>query len=197
MQKTTALRPAIAMIELIFAIVVIGITLLSIPPLLSSATKSSIVSFQQESIAIAASHTNALMTYAWDEQNTDSKVSHLSSILNTTNGTALLSVVGRPLLTFSAARVREFEITPVFGSLNLGMLNDGNITVNDFDDDVDDFTGREINMTIIGDATVQNDVNEGEYIDTNISLMTTVTYGNDTASYAYRRVSLNFQIHLP
>lgn len=182
MSLSTAMRPAIAMIELIFAIVVMGITLLSIPMLLSTATKSSMVSFQQEAIAMAATHTNALLTYAWDEQNTDSKILYTSTILDTSNGALLLSSAGRPALTYAAQRVRLFDPATVFAS-PVGNIGDGNASVPDFDDDVDDFTGREMNLTLIGDVASQNEVNEGEYIDQDVRLNTTVTYGNDTASY--------------
>ena len=68
--------------------------------------------------------------------------------------------------------------------MTVGTVNDGNVTVPDYDDDVDDFTGRDMNLTLVGDIVDQNNVNEGEYIDKNISIDTNVAYGNDAASYA-------------
>jgi len=50
-QVLTYHRKAIAMIELIFAIVVMGIVMLSAPMLVNKATQSSYVALQQESIA--------------------------------------------------------------------------------------------------------------------------------------------------
>jgi hypothetical protein len=64
------LRPAIAMIELIFAIVVMGLALMSVPMLISTATKSGYVAIQQEAVAEAASNMNIIMGYHWDEQDT-------------------------------------------------------------------------------------------------------------------------------
>jgi len=53
-------RKAIAMIELIFAIVVIGIALLSVPNLIYTATESGYTSLQQEAIASASSKPSLL-----------------------------------------------------------------------------------------------------------------------------------------
>lgn len=77
-------RPAIAMIELIFAIVVIGITLLSIPLMVNQASESSYTTLQQEAIAAAASDISLIMTREWDEANTNDTLD--STILTTASG---------------------------------------------------------------------------------------------------------------
>lgn len=77
-------RKAIAMIELIFAIVVIGISLLSIPNLIYTATESGYTSMQQEAIAAAASDMSLILTKRWDEANTDPR---LPAIILTTDST--------------------------------------------------------------------------------------------------------------
>ncbi len=86
------LRPAIAMVELIFAIVIIGIALLSAPMLISTAAKSGYVAMQQEGINEAATKVNMIMGYHWDENNVDE--SFLAPILNTNNGDSSLDEVG-------------------------------------------------------------------------------------------------------
>ena len=68
--KRKYLRDAIAMIELIFAIVVMGIVMMSAPMLISTATKSGYVAIQQEAINEAASQVNIILGYPWDESNT-------------------------------------------------------------------------------------------------------------------------------
>jgi len=60
-------RKAIAMIELIFAIVIMGIVLLGIPNLVNVSTSSGFTSLQQEAIATASSQINLIMTKNWDE----------------------------------------------------------------------------------------------------------------------------------
>ena len=67
---TKHMRPAIAMIELIFAIVVMGIVMMSAPMLLNTASKSGYAAIQQEGINEAATQVNIILGYQWDENNT-------------------------------------------------------------------------------------------------------------------------------
>ncbi len=73
--KHTTMRPGIAMIELIFAIVIMAIVLMSAPMMIGTATKSSNVSLQQESIAIAAAEIGMILTHHWDEGDTNETTS--------------------------------------------------------------------------------------------------------------------------
>jgi len=171
-------RPAVAMIELIFAIVIIGISLLSIPNLLRISSDSSLVTIQQEGIAMAAAHTNALMTYAWDEQNTDSIGLYVTKKLHVgASGTVFLSQGGNPTpLTFPLARNRTFAAAGITASVIGTDVNDSNDDVDDFDD-----VNSSTKKALLAGATYNAD--EGEYIDLNVSQKTTVTYGSDTATY--------------
>ena len=65
------MRKAIAMIELIFAIVIMGIILMSAPMLISNASQSGYVAMQQEGINEAATQVNMIMGHYWDENNVD------------------------------------------------------------------------------------------------------------------------------
>lgn len=180
MHTYTHFRNGIAMIELIFAIVIIGIVMLPVPNLLNQATKSSIVTFQQESIAIAASHANALMTYAWDEQNTLSQPSYTKNILTVTNGDNELNATSRVTLGN-----RQFKAGGV-ATAHLG--RDSNLTVVDTMDDVDDFVVVPQTLSLTG----VNNANQGDYIDQNITLSTAVIYGGDSANYAPATNSITF-----
>ena len=62
-------KQGIAMIELIFALVIMGIGLMSAPMLIQQSIKSGNVALQQEAIAAAASHTSMLLSLHWDESN--------------------------------------------------------------------------------------------------------------------------------
>jgi len=166
-------RPAIAMIELIFAISVLGIALMSVPNLLSVSSKSTLVMLQQEGIAMAASHTNALMTYPWDENNTD-KYAYVTKRLNVANGDFRLNA-GATALTFPAARSRNFAA----GISASNIAAEANAT----DDDVDDFNGITTHTVLAIAGASSYATNEGEYVDVNISQNTAVSYGADTASY--------------
>jgi hypothetical protein len=194
MYRYTTLRPAIAMIELIFALVVMGIVLTSAPLLVSQASKSNTVALQQESIAIAAAHTNTLMTYAWDEQN--NRPNAITAIIDTTAGDPLLARSTAPLyrnnsLAFPLARLRRFSNTILLAS-PLGI--DSNASASSVSDDVDDFIVQVVEL--IPQSTTQNKAYEGEYIDTKIKLTTAVSYGIDTAPN-YDNVSGRFAFSNP
>jgi len=63
-------KQGIAMIELIFALVIMGIVLMSAPMLIQQSIKSGNVALQQEAIAAAAAHTSMILSLHWDESNT-------------------------------------------------------------------------------------------------------------------------------
>lgn len=180
MTMNKGFKAGIAMIELIFAIVIMGITLLSVPMLLSVTAKSNIVTFQQEAIAIAASHTSAVTTYAWDEQNTDTLALYVQNVLHA-NGTTELTEAGRETPTYPSARNRRF-VAGGFATLLIG--DDSNATVNDFIDDIDDFDGTDSNLTIPLVGGTINEISHGEYLDANITIRTEVRYGDDSATYS-------------
>lgn len=166
--NTKILRPAIAMIELIFAIVIIGIALLSAPMLISTAAKSGYVAMQQEGINEAATKVNMIMGYHWDENNANE--SFLAPILNTSNGDSGLNAsgttgrrAGTPLVsqrTFIRADGLELNATAI-GSESGDR------------DDVDDYNG---DTTLLSIETAR--VN---YVETtSININTVVTYLSDT-----------------
>ena len=174
-------RAGIAMIELIFAIVIMGIALLSIPNLLATSSKSTFGILEQEGVAMAASHTNALMTYAWDEKNTNTLGTYVNNKLHVgASGDNLLSSAGVSVTKFPASRRRTFTIAAASASAIGG---DTNATLVDTDDDVDDFNNKVTTtvQAVLGGTISSAD--QGEYIDVNISQTTNVNYASDTASY--------------
>jgi len=90
--KHKTLRPAIAMIELIFAIVIMAIVLMSAPMLIHTATESNVVAIQQEGINEGASRVFMIMGYPWDENNTQDD--YVPPILHVTDGDPALNEVG-------------------------------------------------------------------------------------------------------
>jgi len=67
-------RPAIAMVELIFSITIMGIVMLSAPLLIDRSSQSTYVALQQESIAAAATQINMIMATEWDSADTNSSL---------------------------------------------------------------------------------------------------------------------------
>ena len=153
-------RKAIAMVELIFAIVVIGIALLSVPNLIHQATESGFTTIQQESIAAAASDLSLILSREWDEADTNESLG--APILTTATITTSLNAR-------DGGRSRVYNTgvggTPLTAS---GIGPDG-----DFDD-IDDADGITGSVTLI-DGTQ-------DLIDVNIAIATDIDYISDGSS---------------
>jgi len=173
------MRPAIAMIELIFAIVVMGLTLMTAPLILEQAKKSSFVSMQQESIAAAASHISIILSRAWDQNDTNASLN--APILTVTNGDAGLAqnaISGKREGTPINSN-RTF-LTPYGGLIlaasSIGLDSDG------LYNDIDDYADHTFILKSVSSANHQ-----GDYIDTTLRIQTTVAYNIDSptgGSYA-------------
>ena len=180
------LRTAIAMIELIFAIVVMGIALLSAPMILGMSIQSANISMQQESIAATASELSLIMTHPWDEGDS-----------NNTTGFGILRVAGGdPALNFGSRDVNYSRIfnNPLIGqdqnaSATVTFGNGDNIPLND----IDDFDGVVSRVTLYSGFEISNlSNNQGEYLKgVNFTLTTAVDYINDNAAYTSNTVAFN------
>jgi len=175
------MRNGIAMIELIFAIVVMGIVMMSAPMLVSTAAQSGLVAVQQEAIAASSSEIGMILTRDWDEAGTDETTE--SPILIVSNGNSELDMVlgpdgnssgrraGTPTTSsrksFSSVSSVELDAT-LAASFTTDVDVDGN-------DDIDDFNSDTITLTGIRYA-------QGDLADTSITIDTTVSYVSDTPS---------------
>jgi hypothetical protein len=181
--KTVATRPAIAMIELIFSIMVIGIVLLSVPMLIQAAKKSSFIAIQQEAINELASHLNIVLGYHWDENCTDNRF--LDPILIVTNGNSDLNEsnasgrrIGTPLSS-KRSFVRSDGVKLFASSLG----SDGNETS---ENDLDDFSGTSYHLALQSDVSGYKRAEDYIETGTDINISTSVKYGIDnpqTGSY--------------
>jgi hypothetical protein len=177
-------RPAIAMIELIFAIVVMGIVMLSAPTLISVSAKSTTVALQQEGINEAAARINMILTFDWDDNN----IKHCygsASILGTTNGDDELNArntadtnhrIGvsadtKPVSTHTFnCGGEEYSATAI--GREAGIL-----------DDIDDFDGNSALKVISGLGA--GDGTGVDYIEQEtVRIATAVQYGKDDATYS-------------
>jgi type II secretory pathway pseudopilin PulG len=172
------------MIELIFAIVVMGIALMSAPMLITTATKSAQTAFQQESVAMTASHANALMSYAWDEQNTQSQIAgHDKEILHTDSTNTALN--DRNVSKAGKGVERDYSLNikasppATFGPHKDKELNGDLEPVKD-KDDIDDFDGTHNALLIVSGSSAST----GGYMDTSNIISTSVKYGGDNANYS-------------
>lgn len=155
-QISSKRRPAIAMLELIFAIVVIGITLLSVPLMVNQATQSTYTTLQQEAIAAAASDMNLILSREWDDANTNDSLD--STILTTAssnyNQAARTNLHSRSYFTSTGSTLSASSIGSDSGDM----------------DDIDDINDVNTTLTALGGSNL---------VDTNMTIATTVTYLND------------------
>ena len=186
-------RPAIAMIELIFAIVVMGIVMMSAPQLLSTASKSGYVAIQQEGINEAATQVNMILDYPWDENDTNAS---RNTVLVVSNGDSELDA-NKSSGAYNERRAgTPKNSTRLFygtGGVPGGRFNASVISNSDngddagedanksiHRDDIDDFNGTSVNLVLDGAVAGASD-----YIEkgNKINIARTVNYMNDTASY--------------
>jgi len=191
MLNTKIMRPAIAMLELIFAIVIMGIILMSAPQLISTASQSGFVAIQQEGINEAASQVNMIMGHHWDENDADE--SYIDPILRTAGDTDLNELVptGRRLGTpeesyrsfirSDGANNLAASATGTFGTA------DGNETT---EDDIDDFSGSVKHLVFVPETTLETNV--ADYIETaTINIARNVVYSSDSANYNQSTITFN------
>jgi hypothetical protein len=186
MENSCKTRQAIAMIELIFALVVIGLVLISAPQLIQTAAKSSYIAMQQEGISEAAAKINMIMGYHWDEKDTD-KI-FLDPILTTTSGhieldanTTTLRRNGTPLESYRAF-VRSDNTKNIPASTILGAESGDK-------DDIDDFNNETIHLLYYPGGLANAD-----YIEkgTDINITTKVEYEKDDVSSGYQQSTITY-----
>jgi len=171
------LRKAIAMIELIFAIVVMGIVMMSAPMLISTAAKGTSVALKQEGIGQALAEINIILTHPWDENNTDTTC--IPPVLNVTNGDAELNQAvvaliptGRRVGVENSSTSHTFICNSQQFNASWPLGSEGGIN-----NDIDDFLGTTLNV-IAGGAGGK------DYLDTTtVGIATNVQYIEDNATY--------------
>lgn len=174
MFKIATNRAGVAMIELIFAIVIMGIVLMSAPMLVSQAQNAGLASVQQEAIVAGASEMEMILTRQWDEQDTDESL--YSPVLVTAENIAALKEATDTDGNLTGRRVG----TPLLSSRSF-LTSDGTrlnatapsaFTTEGDSDDIDDFNNNTATLSSSGGITTQ----QGDYIDTSLSMSTTVSY---------------------
>ena len=162
-------KRGIAMVELIFALVIMGIVLLSAPTLIQQSIQSSNVALQQESIAALSSHMGILLSKYWDEGDTN------------------LSAGVAPIITLNSEVIGSpYHFNGIDANVTGRTSSVANVTVlasaigqdiGDFDD-IDDYNGIAVNLTVFNaeNTTVGT---LGDYVDVNINISTNVTFADD------------------
>jgi type II secretory pathway pseudopilin PulG len=171
-------KRGIAMIELIFALVIIGIVLMSAPMLIQQSIKSSNIALQQEAISAAAAQVSIILSMNWDENNSNLPAG-VSPILETNRTSYTFTTAPMGLIGVTSRNSKEdinstLVPTPIF---NFGKNKDANETTYTNFDDVDDYDGTKFGLMVFNNENVSSDI--GEYIDVNLSMNTQINYVDD------------------
>jgi Tfp pilus assembly protein FimT len=172
-------RAGIAMIELIFALVIMGIVLMSAPMLIQQSIKSGNVALQQEAIVAAASQTAIILSMHWDENNNSNEA-----------GTGRILDVGRQPFDFNATtEPRGVQgVTGRSGIHTSGLTTAPSATasfgipdVNETAfDDVDDYHRSTLGLVLFNDESTNASV--GDYVDVNLTMNTGINYTIDAVN---------------
>jgi len=202
MVRTIKSKKAIAMIELIFALVIMGIVLLSAPMLIQQSIKSSNIALQQEAIVAAASQTSIVLSMHWDENNSNTQPgeSPILRVNRTAPASPTMKIIANGMVVAPSRPVpytfppkgltsgvvgrntKEAGGTTLLPSTTLGPdLNQTDVNETDYTkfDDVDDYANSSFGLILFNKENTSADI--GEYVDTNISIATTVNYTQENA----------------
>jgi len=173
-------KRGIAMIELIFALVIIGIVLMSAPMLIQQSIKSSNVALQQEAISAAASQVSIVLSMNWDENNSNLPAG-VSPILETNRTSFSFTTAPLGLINVASRNSKDIndtlKPTPI---ARFGNNKDENETVYTDFDDVDDYDQSNFGLMVFNNENVSADV--GEYVDVNLTMNTQINYTDDSVT---------------
>lgn len=181
-------KKAIAMIELIFALVIMGIVLLSAPMLIQQSVRSGNVALQQEAIAAAASQTAIVLSMHWDEANSNIPAGE-SPILSSNRAPLDFNETNLPRgLVGVSGRNSENSGTILDPTLfiNFGSDETNSSDTNETDyttfDDVDDYQNSHFGLLIFNNEQTSADI--GDYVDINLTMATKINYADDSVTLA-------------
>jgi len=175
------MRKAASMLELVIAIVVMGIAVMSLPLILTQSQNANAIALQQEVILATKTKLGYILSYEWDANSYDATAG-VSRVLNTTNSASADSDFNATttrrighIQADNRRRLRDDMASPTL-SVNFNL---GNVVPLD----MDDFHNRVENTTVVAA--------DMDYIF-NLELNSTVSYINDSASYTNQDMNFTF-----
>ena len=185
------MRKGIALLELIFSIVIIAITLMSVPNLIQSTSNASKEVITQESVSNAASYANMIMSTFWDENCSDPKYENpIVDVQKEDTNLEELNVSG--VLLGRRAGSAQTTSRRFRNDLSGNRLTASTTLIQEASDgeadDIDDYNGKSVTLVYRENTTVQ----KGDYKDISIRLSSTVNYISDLANSGYNKQTVLF-----
>jgi len=164
------MRKATSLIELIIAIIVMGIAVMSLPMILTQTQNNDAIAMQQEAILSTKAKMGFITSYMWDQNSWDGNAS-ISRILDTTNSASADNAFDVNTTTdirrrgnfLADARRRLWDI----GNARRAPSTGGPVGIND----ISDFNGTNDNITL--------NANDMDYLF-GITINATVNYLRDS-----------------
>lgn len=174
------MRYAASMIELVIAIVVMGIAMMSLPLMLTQTKSNNEFAMQQEAILATRTKLGDILTYAWDEQNANqTEVSFVLDTNDTGSDTELdKNSTSRRIGHVVADKRRKGADIFFQSTVHTALGADTGETLATFND-IDDFHGTTQQLFDTGNTATTG----FDYKFTDINLSTVVLYIADNANY--------------
>lgn len=158
-------RVAIAMIELIFAIVVMGIAMLGIPMVTSQTLKGTESMLMQESISEAAANVGMIMVLPWDGTYVNGTTPTPSNVVLQTASTKFDNRQGLVAYNGRKAPIGVLATNSATSNLN----------------NISDYNGKEIKVAVATTGQ-ETEVYEGDYADKTVTMTSNVAFAPDTVT---------------
>jgi prepilin-type N-terminal cleavage/methylation domain-containing protein len=190
-------REGFSLIELVLAIIVIAISLMSIPMLIGETSKSNQYSLIQESVMAARTKLGNILTFPWDQNSTiENNSSAITAVvvvetngdvdLNRTAGT----IYRRGHVQLVDRRHYDVDSNATFKILAQPIGHEpGEVNMTD----IDDFDGSSVSVALTGGAGTEGDFDYLNSSDLNIT--TRVYFLNDTNTYQGAK-NINFSFNV-
>jgi len=167
------MRKAASMLELVIAIVVMGIAMMTLPLMLSRVQNNNNFAMQQEAILMARTQIGDIITYRWDEHSMDSS-SNVGVLDTNSKNTNFERVAGtiRRIGHVKGNKRRKFFATETNAS-TIGLDSGETIP-----DDIDDFDDSNKSLSSASDT---NHTAGYKLYDSNMSISVKYTDDNNSA----------------
>jgi prepilin-type N-terminal cleavage/methylation domain-containing protein len=187
-------RSGFSLIELVLSIVIIAISLMSVPMLLSQSSKSNQYALIQESVMAARTKIGNILTFQWDNNSTSYDLSHSSTIdgvlvmdvrngddeFNRTSPTAFR----KGHVSYKNKGRRRMYRDVVYAS---AIGKEGA----EFDD-LDDFDGIETSVTLTDGI---GEVGDFDYLGiSKLKIKPNINFLNDDANYSNKHIAFSFDV---
>lgn len=178
------LRNASSMIELVIAIVVMGIAMMTLPMMLTRVQENNAFSLQQEAIFMARTQIGDILTYPWDENSIQNDIAIVLDVSNGDNNLTRFPDINstRRVGHIEGNKRRKFNTTQIFASTTLGLETGEAIP-----DDIDDLN---TNIHTLLNASDTNATTGYKLSDTNMTIR--VIYVSDDTNYTKNTIDFSF-----